>query len=295
MPQSLQQTPTPVEPETKPLFSVWSTPFYDHLHQKSLGTTPAFHERIAGALLGFDYTTSYCVVGAGVGASGSSIHYSESLKSHAHLNEEFGLAYASFQWNRFFLNATLWGGGYQLRTARNSPFSISSKSHAKGYLLSPHLEFSAAAYRKGLWTVEPFVMGDWVSSWQKKYTEKGASGFNLVVPRQYASLLRSEIGVRLYETLHYTWGELSFEEKASYVNLAPFQFNPVTTYFVGGAPSAFSVSTGSNKVQNLGSVQALISLTPKQVRYPFASMSFQGEWGSSYWSYLGAVELGWRW
>ncbi len=287
---------TPPSSSKTPDYAIWAAPFYDRVRQKQRGTTFQFNNNIGGTLLGFEYRQPTYVVGAGLGFAGDGIKFYDSQRSRAQLNEEVGLLYTTFQWGNFFLNASLWGGGYQLKNHRNSILSITSKSKTHGWLLSPHLEFSMTPYRKAMqWlTAEPFIMFDWVNNWQKHYTEKGSSGFNLVVAGQYNSLLRGETGIRLYEMFNFSWGSLILEEKASYINMTPFQFKSQTTYFVGGAPSAFNVGIGSSSAYNLGGVECNISVVPNQNQYPFFTLNFQGEFGVNYQSYFGGLELGWK-
>jgi len=46
-------------------------------------------------------------------------------------------------------------------------------------------------------------MFDWANNWQGKIRETGSSGLNIRVGNQYTSMLRSEAGLRFYETIRY--------------------------------------------------------------------------------------------
>jgi hypothetical protein len=108
---------------------------------------------------------------------------------------------------------------------------------------------------------------------------------------QHLSLLRSEIGLRFCETWNLTNGQLSLEEKLSYVNQLPFNFHPATTAFVASA-SAFPIAIGSATTANLGGAEIRLKYTPSQKYHPYVMLDFKGEFGSSYQSYFVGLELG---
>jgi hypothetical protein len=134
-------------------------------------------------------------------------------------------------------------------------------------------------------------MFDYVSNWQGGYTEQGASGLNLVMDHHYSSVLRSEAGLRLFEEWNVTLGKFVFIQKVSYVNQLPFYFNSVTTSFVASS-SSFPIAIGSSHVQNLGGVEVRGTFLPENDLYPYITFGFQGEFGSSYQSYFGNIEIG---
>ena len=183
------------------------------------------------------------------------------------------------------------GGYYNLDNERHSLGIITSIAKTHGWLLSPHLEVSGTPYETQRLTLEPFVMFDWANVWQGHFTEEGKSGFNLIMPNLYSSLLRSELGLRFYETVRCCWGRLLFEEKASYINLAPFHASLVNTTFIG-PPSTFGIAVGTTKVENLGGVELHCSFLPWNEKYPYGSIDFQGQFGSSYQTYFVSLELG---
>jgi hypothetical protein len=171
---------------------------------------------------------------------------------------------------------------------------ITSVSHPNGYLFSPHVELSAPFTFSGsnhILSIDPFVMFDWANSWQKTFREHGSSGLNIVLNSQYSSLLRSEVGMRIYETLEYAWGSFKIEEKASYVNKAPFHKGEGTAFFVG-AFSSFGIETFSSSVENLGVAQIAFYFTPRNTKYPYGTLDYQGEFGSSFQSHILVLEIG---
>lgn len=189
----------------------------------------------------------------------------------------------------------LFGGGfYQMHNQRNTLRFIHSKAHVNGWLFSPHLGISTPFYGMGDWfIIAPFVMFDWVNNWQGKVRETGSSGLNLRIGRRYTSMLRSEAGLRFYETIRYKWGNLVFEEKGSYVNKKPFHSGSETAFFAG-SPSTFGVEIFPGKTQNLGVVRLSSQFIPCSHHYPYGSISYQGEFGSMFQSHVLIFEIGKR-
>ena len=158
--------------------------------------------------------------------------------------------------------------------------------------MSPHAEFGGDVFSRSRWfRVQPFGMCDWANNWQKASLEKGSAGMSLTVPSQYASLLRSEAGIRLYETLAMRWGQLVFVEKGSYVNQTPFYSSSPSTLFIGSA-AIFSLTTGSLSIQNLGAIEFRCSFLPSHPRIPYFTIDLQAELGSSMQSYFVSMQVG---
>lgn len=241
-------------------------------------------------LAGCDYhPSSDILVGGALGYAYNYMHYANSL-GHGNIQEEMLSFYGSFTWEHVWINTALWGGFYQLHNKRHM-LSITSTGSADGWILSPHIEVAGRLGKDGFCAIEPFALFDWVNNWQDGFTERGVSGFNLVVPGQYNSLLRSEIGLRFYEEMIWAVGRLLLEEKASYVNQAPFHMQNANVAFVSSA-SIFPVATGSTSVQNLGGVAFRASFFPSSSSYPYVALNLQGEFGTDYQSYFAGIELG---
>ncbi len=277
-------------------FALYLFPFYDKIHESSFEALPSYTNDIGGALAALEYTTySNAVVGGGVSYAFNYAHYSNSL-GHAKINEELGVVYTSFKSGSFFLNASVWGGLYQLTNIRHTPFfHFTSTLKTDGWLLNPHLELCYSWNNQEEWLyVEPFARGDWVNNWQNGGTEKGSSGLNLVLKSQYNSMLRSEAGIRFYQLLSYCWGTVLFTEKGSYINRTPFGDHSMNTFFVGGSASSFGIFTQSTQSQNLGGAQLNITFLPEDIDYPYGAIDAQGEFGSSFQSYFVGFEIGKR-
>jgi len=275
-----------------PAWNVWGGPFGALIYQDAEEAIPAFNDEIAGIIAAAEYSGIRNVaIGGGLAYAFTYVRYKESI-GHASINQEYALLYADFNQPYFFFNVALWGGLYQMSNERHTLGFITSTSSPNGWLLSPHVEFGVPFIAKRDWFgIDPFVMVDWANSWQNSFREKGKSGLNISLNSQYSSLLRSEIGVRFYETLEFSWGRLKIEEKGSYVNKAPFHTEAGTAAFIG-AFSSFGIETFSSAVQNLGLAQIAFHFTPTHPKYPYGSIDYQGEFGSSFQSHLLVLELG---
>ena len=273
-------------------YSLWAAPFGNYVHLESQKSIPAFTNKIAGVLAAFDYHTPDFLLGGGLGYAFNYLHYADGF-GHGKIQEEMACLYGSYRWDHVWMNGVMWGGIYQFHNERHFLSFLTSTAYTHGAILSPHFEIAAtfAIGDNNTCFIEPFAMADWTNSWQSHYQERGASGFNVVIDSQYASLLQSEAGLRLYETMHYCWGRCLFEEKLSYINQAPFHIEDTTAFFVGSA-SAFPVATGSSKVQNLGGAKLCCSFLPKDPTRLNGMINLEGLFGSSYQSYLVSLQIG---
>ncbi|MBX7066159.1 MAG: autotransporter outer membrane beta-barrel domain-containing protein [Parachlamydiales bacterium] len=276
-------------------FSLWGGLFGNYVRQEAEQKIPTFTNEIAGAIAAFEYEfngTQNAVVGGGFAYAFNYVHFGRGI-GHASINQEFALVYGSINKDHFFMNLALWGGIYQSSLERHSFPNITSRSTPSGWALSPHLELAVPLYNRGngWFMAEPFAMFDWANNWQSHFREHGSSGFNVVMSNQYASLLRSEAGVRFYEIIKCGWGRCIFEEKGSYVNKAPFGTSTSSAFFVGSI-SSFGIETFSSKVQNLGVAEVSCNFIPCDPKFPYGSIHFQGEFGSSFQSYILMLETG---
>lgn len=272
--------------------SIWIAPFGDYVHLKAQGEVPQYTNEVAGILAAYDHQSSNYMVGGALGYAFNYLHYSESL-GHGKINEELACVYGSYYQDHFWLDAALWGGLYQFHNERHTLTTITSTAHTHGWILSPHFEMAMPweMDQNKNYFVEPFVMLDWVNTWQKHFTESGPSGFNITMDGLYGSLLQSELGLRFYEKFQYGWGRFLLEEKLSYVNQAPFHFKDVSTFFVGSA-SSFPIAVGSTKVQNLGSAQLTGFFVPNNQSYPYGGFALQAMANSNEQSYFASLLIG---
>ena len=135
-------------------------------------------------------------------------------------------------------------------------------------------------------------MLDWANAWQKSYTEKGDSPFNASQKSFHGSLLRTEAGLRFYETLFFDSWNLTFQEKISYVNTQSYNAGKVKAFLVG-APGSFTVETLSSAI-NLGVAQLAMSFAPLCSHFPTTTLFYQGEFSAKYQSHQINLELAWQ-
>jgi Autotransporter beta-domain len=273
-------------------YDIWLMPFGDLLHQKKQGSVPSFTNQVAGTLLGFDAEVGReGVIGGALGYAFDYVHYGQ-RSGHAKIHQETAVVYGSWNGNIGYVNGALWGGIYQVKNERHALF-ITSIGKMDGYLLSPHIEGGAVLRTpKDFFYIEPFGMVDWANSWRKSFGETGPV-LNLDVPSHYTSMLRSEAGVRFYETITTGTLQILLVEKASYINQTPFRMGDKTVTFVG-SDIPFSVAIGSTHTQNLGGAELhcwFIPLDPKSI---YGSIDAEVEIGASFQSYLAFFTVGRR-
>lgn len=273
--------------------SLWLAFFGNHVREKARHSVPDFTNNIAGALLGLDYMgIEDVVIGAGLSYAYNSVHYCQRL-GHASIDQESAVLYATWNKPHFYLNAALWGGIFQSTNKRRSFTFITSKAKPSGWNLSPHLELSTPFLISPCqeFVIDPFVTLDWAHNWQSHFRERGSSGFNIKLNNQHASIFRGELGLRFYETFQYEWGSMILEEKISYTNRTPIQKGKSHASFIGAA-SSFDVETLNSSSQNLGNVQIHIECIPSALLNLYASLDYQGGFGSIFQSHMLTFTLG---
>lgn len=275
-------------------YALWMSPFGVYSHQKKQQRFASSTNWGGGVLLGFDYKgIENMQIGVGAAYAYNRVKVSED-RGHSNTHQELLTFYFSWWKERLMIQAALWGGPYQTHNTRTTLGFLTAKANINGWLLSPHFELSFPFYVKGDWFIlEPLAMFDWANNWQDSFREHGDSGFNIHLGHQYTSLLRSEVGFRFYESIHFKWGDILFMEKGSYVNKKPFHTGMQSTSFIG-SPSTFAIEVFSSKVQNLGVVRIDTKFIPCKNRYPYGSISYQGEFGSSFQLHFLSIEIGKR-
>ena len=246
---------------------LWAVPIFNYVHIQSQGNVPTYANTIGGLLVGYDRSIDQLLVGAGFGYAYNYAAYSQNI-GHSKINEELGCLYAIYSIDHFRVNGALWGGGYQLHTERHTISTITSNSHAHGWILSPHLELAFPFAMGDKARVEPFAMFDWVNNWQSGFTETGSAGFNLVMGSLYNSLLQSELGLRFYEQVASKNGLFTFEQKLCYVNQAPFNVNNTNVFFCRRC--SCGISCGHGKFERAKSRRSSAIWILFSKRYPLS-------------------------
>ncbi len=281
-------------------FSIWFETTGALAYQKSQQQTVGFNPTTGGAILAFDYMIMPQLrVGGGISYLFTHIHEKQG-QGRSNINQEEGFIYSSWDNQQFYADFLVMGGGVQIDQVRNTKmtsFSFRSSSHPNGWQLLPHLELG---YKKNLlnqsktnnFCLNPFAMLDWANAWQESYREKGDGPFNVAQKAYYGSLLRTEAGLRLYETFFFQSWNFGIQEKISYVNTQSFSGGKVHAFLVG-SPGSFTVETLSS-AQNLGVGQLAMSFDPLNARYPTSTLFYQGEFGTQYQSHQINIELAWQ-
>ncbi len=176
--------------------------------------------------------------------------------------------------------AAIWGnymGVDQKRTISFPGFKETAKSSYHAQQLDLHFG-TGYDFNINTVTIEPFGLLDWVIEWDPSYSEKGAAPFNMKVSSRTSWMLRFETGLNGYKTNTYNWGIFIAQVKLSYVYKKP--------HHVGLLNAAIVNAPGSFGVEAFTAEQSLIS--PGVELYwqtnwnGFASMSYNGEFGSGY-------------
>ncbi|HAB99162.1 MAG TPA: hypothetical protein DCE71_05015 [Parachlamydiales bacterium] len=290
--RSLQGCQPMVSCEEDRPYSFWLELIQARAFQDAQLQTPGFQASVGGGVLGFDGQIGE-EVQAGLGMAYTFTHIHEKEGSgFSDLHQEYAFLYATWSDQQMYVDLACWGGAMQIHQVRNiymTGWNFVSTSSVGGWQLAPHFEAGAdyvpnkecigPVKASAHWSANPFVMLDWISAWQERYQEKGSGPFNAAQKAHYSSFLRTEIGLRFYEPITFQAWRLVFEEKASFVNKTPFGVGKISAYLVG-SPGSFTVET-LTKPQNLGAVEFGIIMEPLDHKYPYGSLSYQGEFTTS--------------
>ncbi|MBI3236898.1 MAG: autotransporter outer membrane beta-barrel domain-containing protein, partial [Chlamydiales bacterium] len=222
-------------------YTLWGEVLGAWASQKAQNQTVGFDPSVGGFILALE-RTFHQNTQAGVGFSYLFTHVHEDKDAGlSNINQECLFLYGSWSYRGFYLDAAVWGGLFQTDQERKihmTGFDFTSASHPGGGQFDPHLEVGYAlmsqrrADRKWEFMLDPFIMADWVNTWQESYKEKGKGPFNAGQKSHYSSFLRAEAGVRFYEGIRFDAWLLGFEQKGSYVYKNPFSVGTVKSFLV---------------------------------------------------------------
>ena len=267
--------------------TVWVGGFGDFTHQDGSAGSPAFDTTAGGCVLASDYFGhSDAMVGAAAGYAYSSIDQSHHWGSGA-INSYFGNLYGTLYLGNGYLDLSFLGSYNQYKNSRSIAivgFDEKVKSSHNGYQLTP---YGSVGYDFGFnWgVIEPFAAFDWTYSFEQKLRESGAESFDMEQKSRSYSMLRSQIGLNLYESWNFHSGLLIVRETASYVCKKPWDVGKITAAIVG-AGGSFTVDSYEG-IQNLGLCG--VEMFFRTQSGFFASGKYSGEFGRSYLS--NAVEM----
>jgi autotransporter-like protein len=290
------ESPTPLPHQPKSLFrySPWIAGFGQYQREHKQRQTPSFNTGTGGFVLACDFfgASPELMLGSGVAYAHTHVHEDDGF-GHATIDQGALMFYAAWEHRDYYFNMELWGSGYHAKNVRviNLPGVVpgSAVSSTNGWQLTPHLEVGYD-YKDDWLCIEPFTVIDWVACWEQGFQEHGAGKLNMGQKGRFCSLLRNEWGLRFNETLSYEWGVLTFREKGSYAYQKAFHTGTLTAFLVG-SPGSFVVSTLTG-AQNLGVVELESLFVPFNKKYPYGTVSYQGEFGSRYQSHQGMASIG---
>lgn len=286
----------------EPPWTLWFDGVGIYSAQKSQSQTVGFQPYGGGAILAVDRNIAKTGK-VGGGSAYLFTHVAENQNAgHSSINQEFCFFYGSWNESGAHIDGAVWMGLFQTKQLRNiqmTGFNFTSTSTPSGAQISPHLEVGYNRLRPDTvpqyfkFSIDTFVMADWVNTWQKRYKEKGSGPFNSAVVAQHSSFLRTEAGFRFYEGFLFSSWMFLLEEKLSFVNKTPFHVGRVTGFLIG-SPGSFTLETLSTS-QNLGAIEISFLFEPFEDRYPAGSVSYQGEFNDgSYQSHQATFEASWR-
>jgi uncharacterized protein YhjY with autotransporter beta-barrel domain len=275
--------------------STWLGLLGEYTHAKAQSQTPAFATGTGGFVAGFDwqkYDEKLALLGVAI-AYGYTHVYERQNRGHASINQGAVGLYSAMKAGKGWFDLGLWGGMYHTSNERNIniPGIVggTAKASINGWQLSPHLEFGYD-YDRNWFRLEPFEMMDWVVCWERGFHEHGAGILNMGQKGRTCALLRNEVGLRFIEQISYMWGTLTLREKGSYGYQKTFNMGTITAFLLG-SPGTFTVTTLSG-AQNLGVAEFEALFTPKNKKYPYGSISCQGEFGAKYQSVQANLTIG---
>lgn len=297
-PEEEEEAPSPMQvllgKQAKP-YCIWMDAIGSFAHQKEQDESPSFSPSTGAVITAFEVDVKESGQ-VGIGAAYAYTHTHEDHgQGRIQINQEFLFFHGLYYSDSFYVDVSVMGGAFQSKNIRDiniTGFHFESKSKPHGWQVDPHLELGGDIKTPKDWfIVEPFAMCDWINNWQNKYRESGSGPFNVEANSQYSSFLRSEGGVRFYETISFEKWRLVLKEKGSYVNKQPFRIGRVDAFIVGSLGS-FTVETLTN-TQNLGVAEMEFLFQPIDADYPFGSLSYQGEFGTQYQSHQLTAEVSW--
>lgn len=279
-----------------PWFGVMGAFANEHAQQQ----TPPFGATSGGLIAACDYRGFSLprLVGAGATYAHTYIHEKDGF-GHAHVDQGSIAAYGTLTACRWYFDLALWGGYYHIFNLRKislEGYYGRAKSKTHGWQTTPHFEVGYDVFEpqccinSNWFGIEPFLMADWVSSWEHSLRERGTDGFlDFGQKKRWCSLLRSEAGVRFDETLSDDWGTITIREKASYAYQKAFRTGTLNAFLIG-SPGFFQVTT-LDGAQNLGVGALEFDFVPYCKKFPYGTISYQGQFGSRYQSHEGMITI----
>lgn len=273
--------PTPVNIEKSKRFSTWISGFGEFAYQDGSNQNPSFNFISEAALVGFDYRVPLKgMVGSSLGYLHTSFYENERM-GHGNTNSGFFSFYGEVLINRFYIEPAFLGVFNVTNNTRNiafSDFSAKAQANIYSWQLVPHLEVGYD-FDCDFLDIQPFSSVDYAVNWQRRYKETNAAPYNTTEISKTTSMIRSETGLKFFQTWMFDWGSIFFKEKTSYIFAKPFG-NTVTAFFTE-TPNTFAVTALTQNL-NLYSIGLEIFSNVGKKSPIGISLGYDGEFGSNY-------------
>ncbi len=260
-------------------YALWMGAFAENLEQISHHQTPGFNAWSEAVFAAFDY------YGIKRGMAGGTAGYAHThlLDDHqmgkADVNYYYSSVYGTIQYAPFYTDIALLGGYQDINNERRISYPgyhHTAKAHYHAWQLSPHLELGGDI-NKSWGGLEPFVSFDFVGTWAEGFNEHGAINLNMKQKDQFSSMLRSSLGLRIYENWTWKSGTLLLKQQAAYVDRKIFDTGDVNTVVVGGTGNLFVEALQSTQSLGVAAFEALFA--PSNSCCPQFSLGYFGEFG----------------
>ena len=265
-------------------FSGWISGFGEFARQAAQNQAYPFHFNTGGVLAGFDYQDPNRTVVGGTLGYAHTHYYEKQNAGDGNINYYFASLYGNRFIGDFYLSPAIWGLFDQIDNTRRvvvPGYFETPRADIFAWQLVPHLELGYDIDRSWGQAI-PFTSLDWAISWQRGYTEHGGTLFNAKQRGSGSSLARSETGLKVSQRWDRGWGAFSLREKLSYIFEKPFGTSAVPLTFVG-TPGSFTVASFT-KTLNLGAFGLDFLFSIRKENPYLLILSYEGEFGSNYWS-----------
>ncbi len=275
----------PPKPLSCEKYCAWVAPFGEFAHEKAQKQTPEFNLNAGGIVAGFDaFDFEHVLLGFALGYAFIDVnedhHFGKTWQ-----NDYTASLYSSLYVDHFYADLSLWGGYNQIHGKRNIDFpgfSATAYSKTHSWQIVPHFDFGYDIVLNWI-TIEPFASFDWAINIADGFSETGAAPLNMHQRSQTTTLMRTELGFSAYQTHKFSNGALLIaRESASYVYKKPFDGNGQVAVAIVGAPG------GIFTVETLTVSQDLfapgLELFYRTRGGTFGSLTYEGEFGSGFWS-----------
>lgn len=274
-------------------YAFWASGFGNFLSQNGMHSNPKIHDTATGTVVGFDY---YGYQNGLFTISAGYLHNDISENDHMGSGSSNGSMLSVYGTGTFqdgYLESGIYAGYNRFHMNRNiliksaPPFHTKSKSSFNNWVLMPHLA-GGYDWMMSWGVIEPFAMMDWAISFQESYNEMGATPVNMHIKSKSPSILRSQVGLNLYETWENLNHAVIVQESASYINKVLFGTKMdgailIPTTAPSGAPGSFTLETYDRTLNLVGlTLELFYKHKPSQF---FLSGEYRGEFGSGYLSH----------